>query len=57
MTSCDNHKTSASFASTKMTEENKNGNKEENKKTSDLSFLQKLGQRPNFAEKKNSRAS
>ena len=48
MTSCDNHETSTSFTSTKMKEEE---NKEETK-TSDLSFLQKLGQRPSSAERK-----
>ena len=51
MTSCDNHKTSTSFTSAKMKERRKEENKT---KTSDLSFLQKLGQRPCFAEIKTS---
>ena len=50
MTSCDNHETSTSFTSTKMKEEEKK--REKKNKTSDLSFLQKLGQRPSFAERK-----
>ena len=44
MTSCDNHETSTSFTSTKM--EEKRRRKKEEMKTSDLSFLQKLGQSP-----------
>ena len=46
MTSCDNHETLTSFTSTKTEKNN------EETKMSDLSYLQKLGQRPSFAERK-----
>ena len=50
MTSCDNHESSTSFNSSKMTK--KKDNNENKNKTSDLSFVLKLGQRTRFVDRK-----